>query len=114
MAEEPSAGDRHEPDGRPELRASHADRDRTVEVLRDAAGDGQLTASELDERGAAALRAGTRSELAALTADLRAVAGRPAREMVTIDQRFGDVERTGRWVVPQRMRIKATAGNVRL
>jgi hypothetical protein len=24
------------------------------------------------------------------------------------------VERTGRWVVPQRMRIKATAGNVRL
>ena len=114
MAEESSAGGRHEPDGRPELRASHADRDRTVEVLRDAAGDGQLTASELDERVEAALTARTRSELAALTADLRAVDDRPAREMVTIDQRFGDVERTGRWVVPQRMRIKATAGNVRL
>jgi hypothetical protein len=114
MAEEPSVGDGHEPDGRRRLRASHADRDRTVEVLRDAAGDGQLTASELDERVEAALTARARSELAALTADLRAVDDRPAREMVTIDQRFGDVERTGRWVVPQRMRIKATAGNVRL
>ena len=114
MAEEPSARDRHEPDGRPELRASQADRDRTVEVLRDAAGDGQLTASELDERVEAALTARTRSELAALTDDLRAVDDRPAKELVTIDQRFGEVERTGRWVVPQRMRIKATAANVRL
>jgi hypothetical protein len=114
MAEEPSVGDGHEADGRPGLRASHADRDRTVEVLRDAAGDGQLTASELDERVEAALSARTRSELAALTADLRAVDDRPARELVTIDQRFGEVERTGRWVVPRRMRIKATAGNVRL
>lgn len=86
MAEEPPAGDRHEPDRRPELRASHADRDRAVEVLRDAARDGQLTASELDERVEAALTARTRSELAALTADLRAVDDRPAKV------RGGDVE----------------------
>ena len=115
MTVEPSSGGGHrEPDARPELRATHADRDRTVEVLRDAAGDGQLTASELDERVEAALTARTQSELSGLTADLRAGDERPARDLVSIDQRFGDVERTGRWVVPQRMRIKATAGNVKL
>lgn len=103
-----------EPDQRPELRATHADRDQAVEVLRDAAGDGQLTASELDERVEAALSARTRSELAVLTADLGARVDRPAKDLVKIDQRFGGVERTGRWVVPRRMQIKATAGNVKL
>ncbi|WP_372451989.1 DUF1707 SHOCT-like domain-containing protein [Streptomyces oryzae] len=34
----------------PELRASHADRDRVADVLRIAAGDGLPTAEELDER----------------------------------------------------------------
>jgi hypothetical protein len=119
MTEESSpAGERRElaaqPDARVELRASHADRDRAVEVLRDAAGDGQLTADELDERVEAALIARTKSELAVLTADLRVSDERPAKDLVKIDQRFGEVERTGRWVVPQRMRIKATAGNVKL
>ena len=115
MESEPSStGDRPGSDARPELRASHADRDNTVEILRDAAGDGQLTASELDERVEAALSARTRSELAELTADLRFAAERPAKELVKIDQRFSDVSRTGRWMVPQRMQIKATAGNVKL
>jgi len=115
MAPEPSSpGDRPDPDERPELRASHADRDEAVEILRDAAGDGQLTAAELDERVEAALTARTRSELAELTADLRFEVERPARELVKIDQRFSDVSRTGRWTIPQRMQIKATAGNVKL
>ena len=35
---------------RSELRASHDDRDRVVEMLRVSAGDGRLTADELDER----------------------------------------------------------------
>ena len=115
MTEEPwPAGERRDLDRRPSLRASHADRDRTVEVLRDAAGDGRLSASELDERVEAALTARTGSELAALTADLPAAPGRQAKEMVRIDQRFGEVTRTGRWVVPKRMEIKATAGDITL
>ena len=52
------------------LRASHGDRDRVVELLRVAAGDGRLTAEELDERLEAALTARTYGELAALTTDL--------------------------------------------
>jgi hypothetical protein len=54
----------------PQLRASHADRDLAVDILRVAAGDGRLDAAELDERLDAALTAHTISELAALTADL--------------------------------------------
>ena len=115
MTEEASpAGDRRDPAGPPSLRASHADRDRTVEVLRDAAGDGRLTASELDERVEAALTARTGRELDALTADLPTARRPQAKELVRIDQRFGEVARAGRWVVPMRMEIKATAGDVTL
>jgi DUF1707 SHOCT-like domain len=114
------AGDPPGPGGPPELRASHADRDRAAEILRVAAGDGRLTSEELDERLEAALSARTNSELAALTADLPAGPGHPGgigpkpKELVKIDQRFGDIARTGRWVVPQRMEIKLRAGDVRL
>jgi hypothetical protein len=41
----------------PELRASHADRDRAVETLRIAGGDGRLTAEELEDRLETALSA---------------------------------------------------------
>lgn len=101
----------------PELRASHADRDQAVEILREAAGDGRLTAEELDERVEAALTARTGSELAVLTADLpapRADPGLEPKDLVTINQRFGSVERMGPWVVPRRMQIRLTAGNVKL
>ena len=46
-----------------ELRASHEDRDRVAELLRVAAGDGRLTAEELDERLEKALTARTYAEL---------------------------------------------------
>ena len=54
----------------PEMRASDADRDRVLDMLREAAGDGRLTADEFDERMEAALSSRTLGELAALTADL--------------------------------------------
>jgi hypothetical protein len=109
------AGDSAGPGAEPELRASHADRDRIVEVLTVAAGDGLITAAELDERLEAALSARTRSELAVLTADLpQSGIQREAKDLVRIDQRFGDVTRTGRWVVPRRMEIRLTAGDVKL
>jgi len=58
------------PGAKPEVRASDPDRDRVVDVLRVAAGDGRLTTDELDERLEAALTARTLGELAVLTADL--------------------------------------------
>lgn len=56
----------------PELRASDADRERVVDVLRRATSDGQLTVDELEERVASAYAARTRSELERLTADVSA------------------------------------------
>ncbi|MFE5022481.1 DUF1707 domain-containing protein [Streptomyces sp. NPDC056656] len=53
-----------------DLRASDRDRDQVVEILQVAAGDGRITAEELDERLDGALSARTAGELAALTADL--------------------------------------------
>jgi hypothetical protein len=104
-----------------ELRASHADRDRVVEVLRVAAGDGRLTADELDERLEAALSARTLTELAQLTTDLPATAGHApspavpaAKDFARIECGSGSARRDGRWVVPQRMEVRVTSGSVKL
>jgi hypothetical protein len=109
-----------------ELRASHADRDRVVELLRVAAGDGRLTAEELDERLEVALTARTYSELAVLTTDLPAaplpaglaqsadVVHPGARELVKIDCGSGSAKRDGQWLVPQRMEINVASGSVKL
>jgi hypothetical protein len=103
----------------PELRASHADRDRIAEQLRVAAGDGRLTMEELDERLEKALEA--RTELAALVTDLPAVAAGSAvalpaqpKELARIDVSSGSAAREGRWVVPRAMEIKAGSGSVKL
>ncbi|WP_328535260.1 DUF1707 SHOCT-like domain-containing protein [Streptomyces sp. NBC_00344] len=97
------------------LRASDLDRDQVVEILQVAAGDGRITAAELDERLDAALSARTFDDLASLTADLPSEGMPPrARDLVRIDQRFGDVTRTGRWLVPRRMEIRLTFGEAKL
>jgi len=104
-----------------QLRASHQDRDRVVEILRVAAGDGRLTADELDERLEAALTARTYAELAALTTDLPAAPGAAMaaaaaapKDLVRIDCGMGSASREGRWVVPRRMEVKVGSGEVRL
>ncbi|MCW7944498.1 hypothetical protein AAW14_21385 [Streptomyces hygroscopicus] len=98
-----------------EQRVSHRDRDQAVEILRVAAGDGRLTAAELDERVEAAMTARTASDLAVLTADLP-LEGMPpqAREVIRIDQRFGEGKRTGRWLVPRRMEIRLMFSDLKL
>jgi hypothetical protein len=103
------------------LRASHGDRDRVVELLRVAAGDGRLTAGELGERLEAALTARTCGELAALTTDLPAIPdsapGAPVpepRDLARIDCHGSSVKRAGRWLVPLRMEVRVTGGSVTL
>ncbi|KUL47399.1 hypothetical protein ADL22_10045 [Streptomyces sp. NRRL F-4489] len=120
-AENAPAGKRSAPGSPPGLRASHADRDRVVDVLRIAAGDGLLTADELDERLEAALSARTLGELAVLTADLPAApatAGGTAAEVkdvVRIEQAFsGRIERTGRWMLPRRLELAVSWCDVTL
>ncbi len=98
------------------LRASHADRDRVVEALRIAAGDGRLSAQELDERLELALTARTYAELTALTTDLPAEPGarEEAKELARIQVGSGHAKRDGSWVVPRRMEVRVTSGHVLL
>ncbi len=105
---------------RSELRASHEDRDRVVELLRVSAGDGRLTAEELDERLELALSARTYGELAKLVSDLPAAgsgASVPAprvKDVVRIECGSGHAKRDGRWVVPQRIEARVSSGHVKL
>ncbi len=108
------------------MRASDADRDRVLDVLREAAAEGRLTPDELDERMGAALAARTLGELAALTADLPAglpdqawptVASappEPSPDVFRIDQHYGSVQRSGRWVLPERLELRPSWCDVTL
>ena len=107
-----------------QLRASHEDRDRVIEMLRVAAGDGRLTAEELDERVEVAFTARTYGELAALTRDLpvgrQAVAPLKAdhpvapKDLIRLECRSGNMSRVGRWVVPRRIEVRVTSGGCKL
>jgi hypothetical protein len=100
------------------LRVSHEDRDQVVEQLRVAAGDGRLTAEELDERLEAALTARTYGELEVLLIDLPAspsavpAPAPEAKELVHLKIDHGNVRRDGRWAVPRRLTVDARHGNV--
>ena len=103
------------------LRASHEDRDRVAELLRIAAGEGRLTAEELDERLEKALTARTYGELEALSKDLTATPGRfagPAvskpKDVIRIDRTSGWAKKEGRWLVPQRIEVRVKSGHVKL
>ncbi|MGW1954629.1 DUF1707 SHOCT-like domain-containing protein [Streptomyces sp. NPDC001920] len=99
------------------LRASHADRDQVVDVLRTAAGDGRLTVEELDERVEAALTARTVRELDGLLRDLpvgSGVTGGDVKDVVRIEQQGGSVRRGEGWVVPSCLGIHSEWGDVTL
>jgi hypothetical protein len=87
------------PDALPDVRASDADRERVVELLRRAATDGQLTVEELEERVPSAYAARTRKQLEPLTADLSLESLRDASpsaaDRAALQPGYGDT----RWVV---------------
>jgi len=117
-----------DPPSSPALRASDADRDRVIELLRAAVADGRLDPAEFDERLDAALAARTVDALAPLTADLIAVSGsggaltlplartpaEPAAELLTINERHGSVRRDGPWTLPHRLAVRTAWSDVML
>ena len=117
-----------DPPSSPALRASDADRDGVIELLRAAVADGRLVPAEFDERLGAALAARTFGALAPLTADLIAVPGsaaartlppagtpaEPAAELLTINERHGSVRRDGRWTLPHRLALRTVWCDVML
>ena len=90
-------------------------------MLRVAAGEGRLTAEELDERLEKALTARTYGELEALGRELPAAPGRftgPAapkpKDVIRIYHTSGWAKQEGRWLVPRRMEVRVRSGHVKL
>jgi hypothetical protein len=117
-----------DPSSSPALRASDADRDRVIELLRAAVADGRLDPAEFDQRLDAALAARTIDALAPLSADLIAAPGsdgalvlpfagtptEPAAELLTIRERHGSVRRDGQWTLPHRLVLRTAWCDVML
>jgi hypothetical protein len=102
----------------PAVRASDAERERTVERLRDASAEGRLTFEEFIERMTNAYEARTHAELEQLIGDLPDVSGgrlatrrRPTRILFSL---FGSTEREGRIRVRRRVTCFTTFGNIDL
>jgi hypothetical protein len=102
----------------PDIRATDADRERTVTVLRTSGANGQLTVDELDERVEAAYAAKTRGELEQLVQDLGDARGRPAdvpvragddgtRWVVSV---MGGSDRRGRWRLARSLNVVNVMG----
>ncbi|WP_243716397.1 DUF1707 SHOCT-like domain-containing protein [Actinomadura darangshiensis] len=111
--------------GAPEMRAGDADRERVAQVLRDAAGEGRLSLTELDERLDAVYAAKTYAELEPITRDLPApgaaapsapVSGadwRPVQGAPTWKSGIGIMsgfQRSGVWNVPRKFSALAFWG----
>jgi hypothetical protein len=106
------------PESVPVLRASDAEREHVVDVLRQAAGEGRLDVDELDERLTLAYSGKTKAELEALTTDVVVpVAGRATartsgvvvrpghggtRNVISI---LGGHDHSGRWRVAAKCRV---------
>lgn len=118
------------------MRASDADRERVADLIRQAASDGRLTLTELDERIEALYSAKTYAELEPVVHDLpgefpfppatlpeviapaaapalaRRVGGRAGSRGAKAV--FGGIVRRGDWVVPRYYQVKAVFGGADL
>ncbi len=120
------------------MRASDADRERVADVLRQAASDGRLSLTELDERIEALYAAKTYADFEPVVRDLpgdvplppvtRPPAVRPAPSPAPVTSGriggrpvsrsakvvFSGLQRRGEWVVPSRFHVKAVFGGADL
>jgi hypothetical protein len=108
----------------PALRASDADRERTAELLRHAAGDGRLTMDELEERLHAADATRTLRELETLVADVVAPGEGARQPRVPVRRGEGGTrwlvsvmsgrDRKGRWRVGSSLNVINVMGGADL
>lgn len=103
------------PEPTPEIRASDHDREAVVRQLRDAVAEGILELEELDERLEHALVAKTRTELAALTADLPSTYTPEIVEPLVLDGGYTGASRgPGAWDVPPRVIARGGMAGVKI
>ncbi|MGW6280104.1 DUF1707 SHOCT-like domain-containing protein [Kribbella sp. NPDC055071] len=108
-------------------RVSDLEREEVGDVLREAAGEGRLSYSELEERLETLYNSKTYGELVELTADLPnglrtpglpAVGPQHTGAMVetgpVINAFMSETKRMGSWMVPQRQEVNAVLGDITL
>lgn len=101
--------------GHPETELPDSEREQALERLRSAAAAGALTFQELGERTGRVHAAGTRGEVAAVTADLPAQPSSPVsvppgkRWLVAA---IGNERLGGRWTAPSQLTAVAVLGDV--
>jgi hypothetical protein len=93
---------------------SDADRERVVQRLNAAVGEGRITLAEFEERVAGVLAARTFGEVEPFVADLPQPAAPPVREVIELKSMASDLKRSGRWTVPRRIIVRNSAGSVKL
>lgn len=108
------------------LRVSDEERHKVAEILREAAGDGRIDLSELDERLEATYAAKTYADLVPITFDLPAhrpqtSPARPSPKVVSdgleTQRHFAilsGVDRSGVWVVPEHLIVFCLMGGANL
>lgn len=96
---------------RPEMRVSDAERNRVVEQLNQAVGEGRLTLAEFEDRIGEVLAARTHADLVPFTADLPEIV---APQVLELRSRASSLQRAGRWVVPRQVVVEARASSIRL
>lgn len=111
------------------LRVSDAERHQVAEILREAAGEGRIDLTELDERLEATYAAKTYADLVPITSDLASRAHQPQEvtrpaatspyvtEGAAVEHRFAILsgyDRRGVWVVPEHLKVLALLGGVEL
>jgi hypothetical protein len=96
--------------------ASDAERERSVELLRNAAGEGRLTLEEFSRRVGLAYAARTDQELASLARDLPDAAASVTPAAVSEQHRAfcSHLVRTGPWSLPQRSSWRSIFGTIDL
>ena len=101
------------------MRISDADRNKVAEILREAAGDGRIDLTELDERLDATYAAKTYAELVPITHDLAPAVTTNAAAVNSVQREravaiMGGVERRGVWTVPENFTVFCLMGGAEL
>ena len=97
----------------PSPRVADTDREVAVTRLQEAAADGRLEFSELEERLDAVYSAKTRADLDALTADLPVVRA-PNIPDLDLKTKAGSLRKKGYWQVPSQINVECSSGSIKL
>jgi hypothetical protein len=98
--------------GDDQIRVSDSERERAIELLRGAIGQGGLSLEEFERRLEPIYQAQTRADLVSLVADV--VPAYAGRDEVELKVTSGTIKRRGQWLPARQMVVEVGSGTVKL